>query len=328
MGVPENKLPDGVSMELVYDAITESGYPLQLEIADIIGTTCSVQHEWAYEDADTAATRSLDILASRKFYDLRKDPRVYPAAQVLIECKRSLLPHVFFVPNGRPPAAELPMVCGVHDQRIVVHLEKENRANAIGLNRLIIPEHDAFLSTPPSCFTFSKAKRKGKNLELCGSEAFQGLIQPLTKAMIHYQKARKPRKTFLYFSIDLAFSIGVIDGPMLKFQGGQLSYSPWIRVFRHEHVPVEDGPSYGRQIAVDVVHKEFLGEYIESYLAPFCARIAETTLAHEIEIAEREAVAADFSQAWAGKIRPVEAVRNAQKIRVDALDPHVKGAVD
>lgn len=87
-----NAIGAGITDEDVLVAIKKSGYPLQTIIASNLRPEFQVQEEWSYIDRDTDDLRTIDILAQRDLYDIKKkQPRVRPQLALLVECKQSLL---------------------------------------------------------------------------------------------------------------------------------------------------------------------------------------------------------------------------------------------
>ena len=97
-----NKLGSGVTEKAVNEAVAKSGYPLQTIIArSLRGQEFGVNEEWSYIDRDTSDLRTLDIMAAKLFYDFESEPtRVRPTLNLLIECKQSNLPFIFFSASG------------------------------------------------------------------------------------------------------------------------------------------------------------------------------------------------------------------------------------
>ena len=68
---PYAKLPGGVSLDDVSEAIAHSGYPFQADVAHLIkqavdrvyNVNLNLQEEWTYVDAESDQVRSLDTLA-------------------------------------------------------------------------------------------------------------------------------------------------------------------------------------------------------------------------------------------------------------------------
>ena len=92
-----NVIGAGLHESQVEEAVRRSGYPLQTVIARALSTAFHVREEWSYIDADTAELRTLDLLAERPFYESDVHSRVRPTLDLLIECKQSDLPYVFFL---------------------------------------------------------------------------------------------------------------------------------------------------------------------------------------------------------------------------------------
>src|SRR5687768_10945920 len=108
----KNVLGPSVKEAALIKAIETSGYPLQGIVAEkLIDAGFEVAEEWGFIDRDTNEHRSLDISASRKWGD-NKDP-VVPSLSLLIECKRSTHPYVFFKKVSEVPAHVFPLVSGV-----------------------------------------------------------------------------------------------------------------------------------------------------------------------------------------------------------------------
>lgn len=317
-----NKLGQGLDLDSLAAAVAISGYPLQIEVARQLSDQYSIDHEWSFVDPETGQARTLDIVANLRLYKAEDGKRVYPAANALIECKQSTMPHIFFAADGPRPSSSTPILAGLFDDTVDIHYGKSGKFPARAAD-MIVPADHPYLTTPHFCYTFSKAARKGKALELCGSDAYQSLVLPLVKSLSHFKSARKPKSTYLYLSLEMAFVIGVIDGPMLVAKQGSLEFAPWVRVYRHEHVPVEDGPAFGARFAIDLVHKDYLKEFLNTYLRPFAEVIAERAIKHHVVLAEREGMA---PQGWSSDsyddIVPVLADRDEQMVRLDDTRRH------
>ena len=115
-------LGPSIAEEALVDAIEVSGYPLQIAVAgDLLMRDFRLQEEWAYEDPDSGTRRSLDVKASRP---LDPDPIVGPKgrselwATLLIECKQSRHPYVFFEAVAPPELSGFPSAVGLGDGRV------------------------------------------------------------------------------------------------------------------------------------------------------------------------------------------------------------------
>lgn len=291
---PENTLGPGVPESKVLDAVRRSGYPLQTIVASRLRGDYLVQEEWAFEDRTTRETRAIDVLAATQLESLPShESRVRPAIALLLECKQSDLPFVFF--RSEPQLApQFPLVAGLHKEDLVIRTDDDRSSwsyrtlRALGLDR-----HPFIVSVEHSCSTFSKCVRKGDELTLSGAEPYNSLVMPLVSAMEHYVAAAKPPPSAFWFDAQLTVAIGVLDAPMVIVEltdDGQVArLAPWIRLYRHD-VEQESDPQreLGRLVAIDIVHRHFLATYLEQHLKPFAARFAELALKHHEELATGE----------------------------------------
>jgi hypothetical protein len=158
---------------------------------------------------------------------------------------------------------------------------------ALGLNS------HPFLSTPSYSSTFSKCVRKGAGLDLSGSESYNGLVLPILKSVLHFQHSERPPTTAVYFDAHIVVGVGVLDAPMIGVTvddtSTTLTLIPWVRVTRHESL---EGPHTSERTklrAVDIVHKDFLFDYLDQNVMPFAKDFATLALKHQVVIANCEA---------------------------------------
>jgi len=83
----------------VLDAVGKSGYPLQNVVSDYLQTaTFRTVEEWSYLDKESGQLRTIDVKAEKPLFEYGKgDIRVRPSLVLLIECKQSQMPYVFFL---------------------------------------------------------------------------------------------------------------------------------------------------------------------------------------------------------------------------------------
>jgi hypothetical protein len=109
---PGNILGAGVTERDLQNAIELSGYPLQSIASDVIlsvlegdDRNCYAQEEWSFIDSDENIVRQLDGLITCEFIGKQvetRDPPLDPSsylrfqADILMECKQSDMPYVFF----------------------------------------------------------------------------------------------------------------------------------------------------------------------------------------------------------------------------------------
>lgn len=292
----ENRLKEGVTEETVLQAVETSGYPLQTVVGGHLRAAglSDVQQEWSYVDRDSGNTRTLDVIAHKPFFETPRswrDPegQVDASLALLIECKQSKLPYVFFLSSDKPSVRDFPAVAGIPPLKISKggggSIHSQNPAVALSLDR----HH--FVSDATWCAAFAKCSRKGKDLELSGNEPFNNLVLPLSKALDYFVKVRtraKDRRDNNYLCT-LALALGVLDAPMVGIrvteEGNEAILLPWVRVVRHETRQLErSARGEDRLIAVDVIHKDFLARYLGDHLLPFAESFSYTVEDHQESI--------------------------------------------
>jgi hypothetical protein len=285
-----NQLGAGVTEAQVIGAVQKSGYPLQTVVASTLRSKFFVQEEWCYVDRDTKELRTIDIRARRMLYDHETiEPRVRPQVELLIECKQSQQPHIFFLSPDKPILLDSPKIAGLHQENIKITTDDDlstwnfHISSALGLNI------DNFHQTPSYCHSFSKCVRKGNEIELSGTEAYTGLVLPLIKGVQHLFESERPPKTAWYFDGRLVLPVGVLDSPMVaaSIENGEtiLTLVPWIRIIRHEYLEGANKFERNNMWPIDVVHKDFFPTYLGQHAIPFAERFSQLVLRHPDEVA-------------------------------------------
>lgn len=285
-----NQLGNGLSEEAIATAVEKSGYPLQTIIANALRQSFHVQEEWSYLDKDTKELRAIDILAGKQLFDITdQQSRVRPILNLLIECKQSSLPYIFFLSPTKSWKLNFPVLAGIFHQNIRITTDDDPSSWIFPvLNALELHNHQFITETEYST-TFSKCVRKGSNLELSGSESFHGLVLPLIKSLYHFEVAEKPRDTFVYFDAHLSISIGVLDAPMIGVRSQEKSNNlvllPWVRVLRHEYFEDPYSIDKSKVFAIDIVHKDFFQQYLDNHVLPFAKEFAKRVIKHQEVVA-------------------------------------------
>lgn len=124
---PSNGLRDGTTEDQLADAIRRSGYPVQTAVGHLLRSATPgqpegfiVQEEWCFVDARTNELRNLDLRADLRLHEWNPQPRVRPMLTLLIECKQSELPYVFFESGGGIRPHDFPRVSGLRSANIVI----------------------------------------------------------------------------------------------------------------------------------------------------------------------------------------------------------------
>jgi hypothetical protein len=318
---PGNSLGSGVSGEQVSEAIRRSGYPLQTIIANSLRDRFDVEEEWSFIDDDSRERRTLDIHAFRRLYDRKKDrhTRVRPVLNFLIECKQSDMPYVFFLSPEKWRLSRFPFFAGLFNNDEIQMSTGGTRSKYIEpIGEVLGLFVEPFMTHALGQSMFlSKCVRKGKGIEISGSEPYQSLILPMVKAVKYFEQHVRPPSTAAYFDLHLALAIAVIDGPMIAAdisdQGSQLTFVPWVRAVRNEaneegdHMHVR---SHG--YAIDIVHKQYFPTYLEEHVMPFATQFCERALLH----AEVLAAGKGYSDNWAKRVHGVKGCAFEPNIRL------------
>ncbi len=293
-----NKLGSGLTEADLLAAVSKSGYPLQTIVANFLRTQFfHVQEEWSYVDKDTNELRTIDILAEKWLFDLAKEqPRVRPTLDFLVECKKSNLPYVFFLSPSRPWIPHFPLLAGLFRDTLTITTDDDPSTWEFPiLDALELLSHPFIAKEPEYCTSFTKCVRKGSDIELSGDESFHGLVLPTLKAMHDFQLKESPPKTAYYFDCHLVIGIGVLDAPMVGVrvaeQSCDLMFLPWVRVVRHETDETSDLFHWTKLLAIDIVHKDFLQDYLDKHVLPLAEEFCRLVIKHQQVLASGQAFA-------------------------------------
>jgi hypothetical protein len=299
-----NQLVAGVTEADVLDAVAKSGYPLQNIVSDYFGTaTFRTVEEWSYLDKDSGQLRTIDVKAERPLFDyeIGRDIRIRPSLVLLIECKQSQMPYVFFLSRHPIRVSHFPVFAGLRGEEIAIKTDDDRSTYNVGiLGALDLQFRPFLIEDPEFCSSFAKCCRKGKELELSGSDPFLSLVSPLVKALQPCHTAVKPPITAEYFDLYLTLAVAVIDGPMMgvRVQEGsnKLIFLPWVRTVRHEYFEGADWLERGRAFAVDIVHKDFLSTYVENHVQNFAAEFSGLAIKHDRVLASGKAFVSGMNE--------------------------------
>jgi hypothetical protein len=201
-----NILGSGVNDDHIRAAVEKSGYPLQNVVAEMLASShFRYQPEWCYVDRSTKELRTLDLHATKDLYNSReaKQPEVEPTLDLLIECKQSELPYVFFLNSPGRQVINSPEVVGLNHHSIELATDEDRSTLTLPIIGALDLAADAFQQEPAYASSFSKCHRKGQVLELSGTEAYSGLVLPLINALVHIRRAEQPLQSHRYFRAHL-----------------------------------------------------------------------------------------------------------------------------
>ncbi|MGA2902682.1 MAG: hypothetical protein ABSD98_02545 [Candidatus Korobacteraceae bacterium] len=285
-----NQIGPGVDEARIVAAVEESGYPLQTAVTEILRPTFEhIQQEWSYLDKTSNELRAIDVFAEKRLHDWHPQPRVRPTLNLIIECKHSNLPYVFFKTSDSVHLLRFPAVAGLPSDTVEITTDDDLSTWTIPIISVLGLSGHPFHQGPSYCSTFSKCVRKGGDLELSGADPYCCLVLPLIKAIHHFEVAEQPVKTAWYFDAHLVMAVGVLDASIItatQEKGGTvLTLAPWVRVLRHEYSEDYDHWERQRLSAIDIVHKDFLQAFLTTHLLPFSERFSERALRHQVELA-------------------------------------------
>jgi hypothetical protein len=296
-----NQLGNGVTEEKLNSAVSKSGYPLQTKVAHMLKDDFHIIEEWSFIDNKTHAIRAIDLLAQKEFYSHSEHPRIRPTLDLIIECKQSELPFVFFLSGETRYVPRFPYIAGLAKDEISIRTDTDKSTWHLSVVRTLNLEQDTFLSNPPAvCNKFSKCERKGADLHLSGEETYNGIVYPILKAMAHFKYMETPPKTAFYFDCHLVLGIAVLDAPMVGVEitkhGHELVYSPWVRAIKHLPAETPDITHMNNIFAIDIVHKDFFSMYIMEHVLPFSHRASQLFLKHQEVLAETKGFVSNMNE--------------------------------
>lgn len=301
-GNPEsNKLGAGVTEKELLDAIGKSGYPLQTIVASQLDPEFIINEEWSYIDKETGDERNIDILAEKWLFDWRTNPdrRVRPTLDLLIECKKSELPYVFFLSRNDVWLKQFPIFAGLFNEELKVKTQDNPATFLFSFQQAFGLQNHPFAKLEEHCMSFTRCARNSK-LVVRGDEPFNEIVLPLIKAMNHLREHQKPPATALYFDFHIVFAISVLDAPMLAVRVGdkdnELFLTPWVRVLRHNTVDAEYAHDRKRLHGIDIVHKDFFRTYLINHLLPYARTLASKAEKHDRVLASGEAFVSELGK--------------------------------
>lgn len=276
-----NVLPPGIHPGGLARALELSGYPLQGIVAGMLEPEFHVIEEWGYIDRDTKEHRALDLYAHHAG-SLGEVQTINPRLTLLIECKRSAHPYIFFRSTTANRPHRFPSISGFPKDFFKLQEAISGRYREISAAEILGLERHPFVSEGPvRCATFTKGTPSGDKVNLSGSDPFNSLVLPLTKALDHYVSLTRSSGWTNHLYPSLTLCISVLDAPMLVVDDpakpGEPSLNPWVRIIRREANPDERARRSGwyKFYTVDAVHLEFFSEYVRKHILPFFRHFAD-----------------------------------------------------
>jgi len=278
-------LPKGIREEAFIEAVESSGYPLQIVVGAALDERgYALEEEWAFGDPDSGERRAIDVVALRD-HQTEPVPSEHGATEfaqvLLIECKQSRHPYVFFESVAPPELAGFPVVLGIGSDQVG---GKGGARNSVPIGSLLSVQDEPLMKVPPIAASLSRAEPKGEKVVISGEHSYKSLLMPLTKAFANYERQFRGSRPERFgsservFKVRLAQPLAVIDAPMI-FVGRpsgkpRLQRIEWVRlIVRHpitwhqwQHGVMQGGGGF---TVVDVVHRSFLGSFLDEYWGSF-----------------------------------------------------------
>jgi hypothetical protein len=269
-----NALPSGTTDRAIIDAIRASGYPLQGVVADkLLKLGFNVAEEWGYVDRDVGENRNIDVFGWYSFAE-NSVPGLSPDLGLLIECKQSVHPMVFFKRVGLAFAPNFPLVAGC--PKVVISSPKA--FSQLALSDFLCVGAMTFGREPPLCSAFARAELDGKKVRLSGEEPYRQIVLPLVKALDYVEDICKLVGLPDVLTPRMSPAVCVVRSAMILVETPQQPLDPvlvpWVRVFRQEAKTEEEmrisGSSHDH-CAIDFVHVDFFDSFVKDKLLPFAS---------------------------------------------------------
>ncbi len=268
-----NQLPQSIKVDELTEAIKLSGYPLQGIVASKLKDKFSVTEEWGYIDSDTKEHRCLDLFA---YLPLTNDDSgsIKPSMALLIECKRSRHPYIFFQEVVNRHINSFPTITGLTRGTVELHDSSNKNFREFPVASVLGLDTRPFINPGPSrCASFSNAIPNNKRVDLSGEEPYKKIVLPLIKAQDHaYQYYKLSSKQSVLFP-KMLICICVLDASMILVESpekpGDPVMVPWVRIVRHEAVEDSRNQLAYKFYSIDAVHVDYLDEFLNQNLLPF-----------------------------------------------------------
>lgn len=281
-----NVIPAGMTEAAVLEAVNSSGFPLQVAVSRRLNAITNypaveVFEEWTFVDSDEHKERALDLVLELKL-PFEPPDLTYGSIAMLIECKASKQPFVFFeapLPYDLREQRVYPRIVGLKHSRVKLHVKTGVPPYVTIVPQQLVAVKDIAITASPSAHahTYTKVIPDGKKLSASGAEAYNSIVLPLMKALRHYERIKQPAPGHSHFHAIAVFPVAIINGPIMysPLDGSGLIMAPWIRLSKHELFE-SDVPVYRDSLAViDFVHADYFERYLTDFILPFADQYAK-----------------------------------------------------
>jgi len=266
-----------ISKEKILQCIKKSGYPFEQIVA-----SCLEEVKWyptlnyAFTDFETTVSREIDVLAEKHIWieslsKQQNQPLVRLNAELLIECKQTKSPLVFFC---RPkqisdffctPNNEIVQYSGIKSEVVVKPRNERDTYSFTASQFLRFGKLSHYSKSKEKATQFCKIYWKGKDLRADHAEVYQSFIVPLIKAVAYQKMLRRPKPTWRYFDMYLHYPIMIVKGDIFKVDSECKSIEGVNHV---ELVRNYYSAKIGGTYHIDVVSESYFRKFVDDVLMP------------------------------------------------------------
>lgn len=272
---------DKPTLENIKDAMKESGYLLEQEIAtELENLGFKVQTASAFEDEEEGKSREIDIFATNGYYH-NDDLKLSIFAGILCECKNNSNPFVFICRDKKhhdryfiPKEIVFPV------EKYIIPLEgsPDKKIAVSAFNYFKLEKKHHYFSESQKAVQFCKIVRKGKKWEAQHDGIYDSLFIPLVKAL-EFQKSHVKKYYENYNAIYAFYPIVVLNSELYYID----SNNPEVAPREVSHI------SFIREIKSKNLDGTYLIEFVnKKYLADFVNEKIKPLIDHLVDIAYSE----------------------------------------
>lgn len=268
------------SEDEIRHAIERSGYLMEQDVAsrlEKLGFATSTNQPFV--DSDEGKSREIDVSAYREL--TRNESMKFSAyLEVLIECKQSSSPFVFFSRNKIPQdflITPQEMYCTINDYRTI---SKKENGMLVGQNRgffhyLGIDKIHYHYQNSEKVIQFCKIDRSGGGWKANHSGLYDSIFLPITKAL-EFRKSKMPKR-----SSRRDWNILSIVAPIVVVKGDLFLVRTHVdpdKIEKVDHVTFSRDiyfENIRKRFSVDFVSESKLEEFFLNMLNPFGDKCAE-----------------------------------------------------
>lgn len=273
---PDMTSLDKPTIENIQEAVKESGYLMEQEIATILeGLGFKVQTASAFEDEDEGKSREIDIFATNGYYH-NDELKLSIYCGILCECKNNLNPFVFI---GRDKKhhdkfyVPKEIIFPVAEYYVPLEGKPNHNLAVAAFNYFKLEKIHHYFFEDQKAVQFCKIIRKGKKWEAQHDGVYDGLFLPLVKAL-EFQKSRIKKYYVNYNAIYAFYPIVVLNSELYYIDSNnpelpprEINHVSFIREIKSKNL---DGT-----YLINFVNKRFLDDFVNEKIKPLINGIVD-----------------------------------------------------